>query len=129
MYLMTLYDILLWSPLLVGFKLTITIIVHYDSYDTYSNGTCILWWFWYKLFGLHVFHLGMGHISHDDVNTPLLWSCMYASKNEILEILFNILNMKYAYYIYFILVLTCYMICDEMVWWFNLIIIAIYFMC
>ena len=70
----------------------------------------------------------MGHVPHDDVDTPLSYFLMYAYKNEILSIsVFNVLKMMYAFYINFILsllflyhLMKCYDI--------NPTIIAIYFM-
>lgn len=53
---------------------------------------------------LIVFHIGIGHIPHDDVEIPLTSFYMYVSNNETLSIfVFNALKIMYVYYIYFII--------------------------
>jgi len=110
---------------MVGYKLTITMLVLSHPYLAFMNGACTSWWCWYIWFWLHVFHLRMKHIPHDYVDIHLSWSCMYAYKNETLSIYeFSILKMMYASYWNSILAsLLLYYL-----WW-TIMIIYFYYHC
>ena len=53
-----------------------------------------------------MFHLRMGHVPHDDVDTPLSYSYMCTSKNATFIIsVYNVLKIIYGYYINYIIAL------------------------